>query len=51
MLTAFGLGIRNPSDFPEMTSGDARKAVELARKVREKVLPLLRDDDSGCGKT
>lgn len=36
ILTPYGVGIRYPSDFPEMTRDDAQSAVELARKVREK---------------
>ena len=40
-LTPYGVDIRYPSDFPQMTPQRARAAVELARKVRETIRELL----------
>lgn len=42
-LTAFSTAARYPSDIPEVTREDARKAVALAAKVRASVLDLLHD--------
>jgi HEPN domain-containing protein len=40
-LTPYGVEIRYPGDQPEPTPKEAHQAVELARLVRDKVLPLL----------
>ena len=40
-LTPYAAAARYPGDWPEATPEDAREAVELARKVRQAVLPLL----------
>lgn len=40
-LTPYGVDIRYPIDFPKMTKDKAREALELARKVRDRLLPLL----------
>lgn len=41
VLTPYGVSIRYPGEGPTATPADAREAVELARKVRQAVLPLL----------
>jgi HEPN domain-containing protein len=41
VLTPYGVLIRYPGDRPEASPAEAREAVELARKVRQAVLPLL----------
>lgn len=43
VLTSYGVDIRYPGDFPEMTMQDAREAVRLAAKVRDAILSALRD--------
>jgi HEPN domain-containing protein len=40
-LTSYGVELRYPSDHREATAEEARDAVELAKKVRDAVLPLL----------
>ena len=40
-LMPYGVEIRYPGDQPEPTPKEAHQAVELARKVRDAVLPLL----------
>jgi len=42
-LTPYGVELRYPGDRPTATLAQARQAVELARLVREKVMPLLPD--------
>ena len=42
-LNPYGVDVRYPSDFPAMTPGDAREAVELAGKVREAILTALKE--------
>ena len=41
-LTPYGVDIRYPSDFPNITHEAARKAVELARKVRDAIQDVLK---------
>lgn len=41
-LNPYGVDIRYPADFPDMTLDDATKAVALAAKVREAVNTMLR---------
>jgi HEPN domain-containing protein len=40
-LTDFGVDVRYPGDLPELGSDDARRAVELAADVRERVMRSL----------
>ncbi len=40
-LTPFGVDIRYPGDQPEPDLEEARQAMDLARKVRDAILPLL----------
>jgi HEPN domain-containing protein len=40
-LTPFGVDIRYPGDFPETLPGDAARALELARRVRDAVMRVL----------
>jgi len=40
-LTPYGVALRYPGDRPDATVAQAREAVELARLVRDKILPLL----------
>lgn len=40
-LNPYSVDTRYPGDFPETTSKDARKAVELARRARETLVNLL----------
>lgn len=40
-LNPYGLEVRYPSDLPDIELGDAQKALELAKKVREAVLQSL----------
>lgn len=40
-LTPYGVDIRYPGDQPEPDLAESRRAVELARKVREAVLGIL----------
>lgn len=44
LLTPYGVDIRYPGDQPEPDLEEAREAVELARKVRDAILPLLEDE-------
>ena len=39
-LTPFGVEIRYPGDQPEPTANEARQALDLARDVRNTILPL-----------
>ncbi len=39
-LTPFGVEIRYPGDQPEPTANEARQALDLARRVRDAILPL-----------
>jgi len=41
VLTPYGVELRYPGDRPDATTGETREAVELARKVRDSILPLL----------
>ena len=41
VLTAYGVGIRYPSDSPSVTASDAQQAVQLADRVRRSILDLL----------
>ena len=43
-LTPYGVDIRYPGDQPEPNRQEAREAVELARKVRDAILPRLEDE-------
>ena len=43
-LTPYGVDIRYPGDQPEPNRQEAGEAVELARKVRDAILPLLEDE-------
>ena len=40
-LTDYGVEIRYPADFPDLTIEEAKQAVNLARKVRDAILKLL----------
>lgn len=40
-LSSYGVEIRYPGDQPDPNEEEARHAVELARKVRDAILPLL----------
>jgi len=40
-LSPYGVDIRYPGDFPEVTAKDAQTALDLAGKVREAVLGAL----------
>ena len=46
-LTPFGVDIRYPGDQPEPDRQEANQAMELARQVRDAVLPLLPTANSG----
>ena len=46
-LTPFGVDIRYPGDQPEPDRQEARQAMELARQVRDAILPLLPTANSG----
>jgi HEPN domain-containing protein len=41
ILTNYGVDVRYPGDFPNVTSGDAQQAIQMAEKVRRLVLELL----------
>lgn len=41
-LTPYGVEIRYPSDFPEMTPEDAREAMKLAAKTRDAIRSALK---------
>ncbi len=43
-LTPYGVEVRYPGDIPEPTLAQAEEAVELAKKVRGTILPLLEDE-------
>jgi hypothetical protein len=43
VLTPFGVGVRYPSDAPEILPGGEIDAIRLAREVRESVKALLLD--------
>jgi HEPN domain-containing protein len=40
-LTSYGVEIRYPGDQPDPNEEESREAFELARKVRDAILPLL----------
>jgi HEPN domain-containing protein len=48
-LSAYGVDIRYPGDFPEMTPEDAKSAVNLALEVRAVVNRLLISYVGGAG--
>ncbi len=41
VLTNYGVDVRYPGDFPDVTSSDAQQAIQMAEKVRRSVLELL----------
>jgi HEPN domain-containing protein len=41
VLTNYGVDVRYPGDFPGVTGGDAKQAIQMAEKVRTLVLELL----------
>jgi HEPN domain-containing protein len=41
VLTNYGVDIRYPGDFPNVTATDAQEAIQLAEEVRRSVLRLL----------
>ena len=41
-LTPFGVDIRYPGDFPETIPGDEIRALDLAQRVKDAVLDLLK---------
>jgi len=41
VLTPYGVELRYPGDRPDATAAQAREAVDLARLVRDNILPLL----------
>jgi len=41
VLTNYGVDVRYPGDFPDVTGGDAQQAIQMAEKVRRSVLELL----------
>ena len=41
ILTNYGVDLRYPGDFPEVTLNDAQEAIKMAEKVRKFVLELL----------
>ena len=40
-LANYGVDVRYPGDFPNVTSSDAQQAIQMAEKVRRLVLELL----------
>jgi HEPN domain-containing protein len=45
ILTPFGVEIRYPGDQPEPNARETHQALDLARKVRDAILPLLTELD------
>jgi HEPN domain-containing protein len=41
VLTNYGVGIRYPGEFPNVTGSDATQAIKMAEKVRRLVLELI----------
>jgi HEPN domain-containing protein len=41
VLTSYGVDVRYPGDFPNVTGSDAQQAIRMAEKVRRSVLELL----------
>jgi HEPN domain-containing protein len=41
VLTNYGVDVRYPGDFPNVTGNDAQQAIQMAEKVRRLVLELL----------
>jgi HEPN domain-containing protein len=41
-LMRFGVDIRYPSDFPEMLPGDEHRALDIASRVKDAVLAIVR---------
>jgi len=42
-LNPYSVTVRYPAGFPEMSLADAQNAVDLASKVREAILPALKE--------
>ena len=42
LLTPYGVEIRYPSDFPDVTFEEAKQAVELVRRTRQAILDALK---------
>jgi len=40
-LTPYGVQVRYPGQFPDVTPRDAREALELARQVRDRIREVL----------
>ena len=41
VLTNYGVDVRYPGDFPNVTSSDAQQAIQMAEKVRRLILEFL----------
>jgi HEPN domain-containing protein len=41
ILTNYGVDVRYPGDFPEVTIKDAKQAIQMAEKARKSILELL----------
>lgn len=41
LLTNYGVDLRYPGDFPDVTFDDAKEALQMAERVRKSVLELL----------
>jgi HEPN domain-containing protein len=41
VLTNYGVDVRYPGDFPNVTTNEAQKAIQMAEKVRTRVLEVL----------
>jgi HEPN domain-containing protein len=41
VLTNYGVDVRYPGDFPDVTEDEARQSIRMAEKVRQLVLDLL----------
>ena len=48
ILTPYGVELRYPGDRPDPSVDQAREAVELAKLVREKLLPILPETPGDC---
>lgn len=48
VLTSYGAELRYPGDRPDATPDEACEAVELARQVRDNILPLLPAESGGA---
>jgi len=49
ILTPYGVELRYPGDRPDASPTQAREAVELARQVRDVILPLLQLESTEPG--